>query len=136
MQHKHNLITINIILCDVWQNKNLFSDILMMFRDDFAQTLLMITHEIYADCCMYVTDSLMTEFYSFKSDRKHVILYRNWKYCMRQLNCKDVIWFIFLWADHDVTDFELMIYCWSSFSSECLSLWKTASCFWKSWVFQ
>ena len=49
MQHKFNLMTVNITLCDIQQNKYLFSEIPVMFRENFAQTLLIITYNNYTD---------------------------------------------------------------------------------------
>ena len=49
MQHKFNLMTINITLCDIQQNKHLFDGIPVVFRGDFAQTLPVITYGNCAD---------------------------------------------------------------------------------------
>ena len=49
MQHKFNLIAVNMILCDIQQNESLFSGIPVVFNDDFAQTLPVVSHDVQAD---------------------------------------------------------------------------------------
>ena len=49
MQHKFNLITVNMIFYDIQQNESLFDGILVVFDGDFAQTLPVVSHGVWAD---------------------------------------------------------------------------------------
>ena len=49
MQHKFNLTAVNTILCDIQQNESLFSGIPVVFGEDFAQTLSVVSHDVQAD---------------------------------------------------------------------------------------
>ena len=49
MQYKFNLTAVNTTLYNIQQNESLFSDISVMFNDDFAQTLPVITYNVQAD---------------------------------------------------------------------------------------
>ena len=58
MQHKFNLTAVNTTLCDIQQNKSLFSGISVVFGGDFTQTLPVVSHGVWADqvaACMQQT---------------------------------------------------------------------------------
>ena len=49
MQYKFNLTAVNTTFYDIQQNESLFSNISVMFDDDFIQTLPVISHGVQAD---------------------------------------------------------------------------------------
>ena len=49
MQHKFNLTTVNTTFYNIQQNESLFSGISVMFDDDFAQTLPVVSYDVQAD---------------------------------------------------------------------------------------
>ena len=90
----------------------------------------------WSGCGMYAINLMVAEFNHFNLYRKHVTLYWYWQYHIELMNCKDVIWFFTLWADHTVINAELMIYCLFSLSTACLLFKESAISIRKLWIFQ